>query len=132
LGEAFLFQDGMSVADLMYKFVTHWLYTGAEENWDRLGGPGFCMHSDWVTGYFVNTYYLAQHSGDEYFQQHDGDRFRGWRGSEFYIDWVTKEKLKECSHDGDEKCIPESQFCHHVTPGKMRDIHFLNNSQLVE
>jgi hypothetical protein len=32
VGEAYLFRPGMSVADLMYEYVTHWNYTNAEKD----------------------------------------------------------------------------------------------------
>jgi len=43
LGERKLFQDGMSLTDLMYRYVMHEPYTNYA-NWD----VGFCLHSDWV------------------------------------------------------------------------------------
>ena len=66
IGESFLFETGMSVADLMYKYVTHWKFVNAEQHWKRTHPRdynkaqttgGFCMHADWVIGYFVNQYY---------------------------------------------------------------------------
>lgn len=130
LGEKFLFRRGMSVADLMYQFVTHWQYTNAEEKWGPKGGPGFCMHADWVLGYFVNTYYLGQHTGDDFYRNHAEDRFRGWQGSNAYAGVITEKTRrdrKQCNHDGDDKCVPESHFCHHVTPQKMTAMYELHS-----
>jgi hypothetical protein len=131
IGEAFLFRQGMSVADLMYKFVTFWQYTNAEKDWHKMEGPGFCMHADWVIGYFVNAYYLGRHTGDEVFRDHTDDRFHGWQGSCAYAGANKAEvdkNRKQCHYDGDDKCIPEAHFCHHVTPQKMRTIYAVQSA----
>jgi hypothetical protein len=125
LGESLLFRNGMSVADLMYAYVTHWEYTNAEKNWSR-SKPGFCMHADWVIGYFVNTYYLAKHTGEYPYTYNNDDRFRGYLGSHMYAGNdpnAYDRNKKQCYNDGDENCLPESHFCHHVTPQKMQSLY---------
>lgn len=133
MGESFLFQQGMSVADLMHQYVTNWHYTNAEQNWGPVGGPGFCMHADWVLGYFINTYFLAKHTGSRPFLDHADDRLRAWRGSCMYAGASTvkaKNSLKECNNDGDEKCFPEAHFCHHVSPQKMKEMNTVHSTKV--
>jgi hypothetical protein len=129
LGETFLFHDGMSVADLMYAYVTNWEYTNAEMHWLQ-NEPGFCMHADWVIGYFVNSYYLAKHTGDYPFTANTNDRFRGYFGSQLYAGKRPHgydPNMKQCYNDGDENCLLESHFCHHVTPQKMKNMNSLQS-----
>jgi hypothetical protein len=57
VGEASIFVEGMSVAELMHAYVTRFDYTGVR-HW-KATSVGFCMHSDWVWGYFVNFYHLS-------------------------------------------------------------------------
>jgi hypothetical protein len=57
VGEASVFVEGMSVAELMHAYVTRFDYTGIR-HW-KATSVGFCMHSDWVWGYFVNFYHLS-------------------------------------------------------------------------
>ena len=55
-GELQYFENGMSLIDLMYKYVNAERYRNVD-NWTS----GFCMHSDWVIGFFVNFYNVSQH-----------------------------------------------------------------------
>jgi len=152
IGEAHLFQKGMSVADLMYRYVTNWKYVGAENSWstdpNHLRPPrrdvalkpdykqipkfvpgGFCLHADWVMGYFVNHYYLSTHSGQEFFRNNPEDRMYGYRGSEHYAGKQTqknKNQRKECDHDYDKNCdTTTSHICHHISASKMRELSSL-------
>ncbi|KAL7580791.1 hypothetical protein ACA910_001069 [Epithemia clementina (nom. ined.)] len=66
IGEMPLFRDGMSIADLMHAYSNNAQYLQVE-TWETKsrqsnGGLGFCLHSDWVWGYFINYYHLALHS----------------------------------------------------------------------
>jgi hypothetical protein len=57
VGEASVFVEGMSVAELMHAYVKHFRYLAIDQ-WEPTS-VGFCMHSDWVWGYFVNFYHIA-------------------------------------------------------------------------
>jgi hypothetical protein len=57
VGEASVFVEGMSVAELMHAYVKRFDYTGIS-HW-KATSVGFCMHSDWVWGYFVNFYFIS-------------------------------------------------------------------------
>ncbi|KAL7571464.1 hypothetical protein ACA910_019217 [Epithemia clementina (nom. ined.)] len=67
VGEKLLFRNGMSIADLMHAYTTQHKFTDVDD-WDKKTGDqpgqpqpnvGFCMHSDWVWGYFLNYYHVA-------------------------------------------------------------------------
>eukprot|EP00537_Pseudo-nitzschia_pungens_P004440 CAMPEP_0172363930 /NCGR_PEP_ID=MMETSP1060-20121228/7162_1 /TAXON_ID=37318 /ORGANISM="Pseudo-nitzschia pungens, Strain cf. cingulata" /LENGTH=477 /DNA_ID=CAMNT_0013086797 /DNA_START=86 /DNA_END=1517 /DNA_ORIENTATION=+ len=134
IGEAFLFDEGMTVADLMYKYVTHWNYVDAEKHWKTEISPsgkktngGFCLHADWVIGYFVNHYYLSNHDGvASYYKDNPEHRLVGYDGSELYAGRQTQknlDSLKQCKHDYDHNCDPKTaHICHHVSPAKMREM----------
>ena len=119
----------------MYKYVTHWKYVNAEQHWKhthprdynkmQMTG-GFCMHADWVIGYFVNQYYLSKHQYAKYFKNNPDNRFLGYNGSEFYAGYQKRRNLldrKECLNDNDSNCNPQTaHFCHHVSAAKMREL----------
>jgi len=132
IGESFLFEEGMNVADLMYKYVTRWNYVNAEQNW---GGQntkttgGFCLHADWVIGYFVNQYYLSNHDKNHFYKNNPSNRFLGYNGSEWYAGKQYPKNLatrKQCLNDYDSNCKPQTaHFCHHVSAAKMRELSSL-------
>mmetsp|Transcript_5345 Transcript_5345/g.11769 ORF Transcript_5345/g.11769 Transcript_5345/m.11769 type:complete len:393 (+) Transcript_5345:368-1546(+) len=139
IGEEALFRNGMSVADLMYQYVTHWKYVDADVHWkenqivlgkngeNKKTTGGFCMHSDWVIGYFVNHYYLSSFDGEiEYFKDNPENRLAGYDGSEFYAGKRTKANYKarkQCLNDYDHACDPQTaHICHHVSPKKMQEL----------
>lgn len=117
IGEQPLFREGMSVTDLMESYVTAFLYLDI----DKWTGVGFCMHSDWVVGYFVNFYNIARHSAIRLNVRHD--RLQGYLGSTLYTGRKTPEvmaQMKECSHDSNDHCNSSAHICHYVTPDHMR------------
>jgi hypothetical protein len=144
-GEAFLFHSGMSVADLMYNYVTHWNYVNAQNEWIRnpkgirsnAGPGGFCFHADWVIGYFVNHYYLSTHDNNPdskkvnlYYKDNPEHRLRGYNGSEFYAGLQNAANIRamqQCNNDYDHNCNPATaHFCHHVSASKMRELSATN------
>jgi len=128
MNEKFLFRNGMSVSDLMYAYVTHWNYVGASDRttgWSVKNG-GFCLHADWVIGYFVNHYYLSnRYIESEMFKDNPETRLLGYNGSEHYAGKQYPETIKmrrECNNDYDENCDPSTaHICHHVKASKMRE-----------
>lgn len=112
IGEGHLFEEGMSVTDVMYKYVTNWKYVEAENNWktdpNHLVPPkfkeivkpgfhqlpkfipgGFCFHADWAIGCFVNHYYWSSRTtapAPAHFNNNPEDRLHSYRGSE-HLSW---------------------------------------------
>lgn len=123
IGEQQYFLDGMSVADLMTAYVKGYQYIEI----DRWKGVGYCLHSDWVVGYFVNFYNIAIHSG--YRLEIEHDRLMGYNDSMMYTGRQTpqvKAQYRECNHDSNAKCTKKSHICHYVTPDHMLSLHQLS------
>eukprot|EP00566_Odontella_aurita_P036498 CAMPEP_0113535882 /NCGR_PEP_ID=MMETSP0015_2-20120614/5953_1 /TAXON_ID=2838 /ORGANISM="Odontella" /LENGTH=442 /DNA_ID=CAMNT_0000435187 /DNA_START=2604 /DNA_END=3932 /DNA_ORIENTATION=- /assembly_acc=CAM_ASM_000160 len=94
MGERSMFQPGMSISDLMAVFSAS----------DKL-----CMHSDWVTGYFVNIYGLSRSADAAPMYQRFGyDRIHALAGTKFGNEF-KKHVQNHCSSDS-------ALVCHKVTP----------------
>jgi hypothetical protein len=113
----------MSVAEILHAYVKRFDYTGIH-NWKNTS-VGFCMHSDWVWGYFVNFYHIAVHSDHRGFEDSLEDRLRGYNDSLFYFGeqtaWI-KAQRKECLNLR-EQCQASSHICHYITPDAMDKLH---------
>jgi hypothetical protein len=123
VGEASVFVEGMSVAELMHAYVQQFDYT-AIDHW-KPTSVGFCMHSDWVWGYFVNFYHIAVHGDNPKFVDTLEDRLRGYNGSLIYAGRQTKKvkaQRKECVNKK-ELCQASSHICHYITPDAMDKFH---------
>mmetsp|Transcript_7183 Transcript_7183/g.9319 ORF Transcript_7183/g.9319 Transcript_7183/m.9319 type:complete len:458 (+) Transcript_7183:81-1454(+) len=139
VGELPLFRDGMSGADLMDAYTFDNAYLDVEK-WSG-DGVGFCMHSDWVFGYFINYYHLAKKH--DHHPSFTGDvltdRMEGYNLSEFYDGRQTaahRGRLRECRNsndfhegeknvfpNGDAYCGPKAHVCHRITSNRMRHLH---------
>ena len=94
VNEGPLFRPGMSVSDLMAALSA---------------SDGLCMHSDWLTGYFVNVYGLSGSSDARPDQQQFGyNRLTALAGTEFGADFKARTQ-NIC--DGDSAMV-----CHQMTP----------------
>jgi hypothetical protein len=123
VGEASVFVEGMSVAELMHAYVKRFDYTGVR-NW-KATSVGFCMHSDWVWGYFVNFYHISVHADTPKFAHLLEDRLRGYNDSLIYAGKQTakvKAQQKECLNKKEE-CQASSHICHYITPDAMDKLH---------
>ncbi|KAL7576088.1 hypothetical protein ACA910_000869 [Epithemia clementina (nom. ined.)] len=136
IGEKRLFRNGMSVADLMQAYSLDSPYTKVAE-W---GDVGFCLHSDWVWGYFINYYHLSMHSHVPFFANVMHDRLRAYNGSQFYAGSSTdRTLLRQCLNsldfrnpgmvefrkavNGDPFCSMQAHVCHRISPQHMRLLH---------
>ncbi|CAB9512930.1 expressed unknown protein [Seminavis robusta] len=113
VGEEKLFREGMSVLDLIHAFVSHEPYKEfPKNNWT----DGFCMHSDWVLGYFVNYYNISRHTSSESFFEHvPQSRMEEWDKSSIY-----RQPQGFCKNAHRENCKPDSLTCHYMKPEDMR------------
>jgi hypothetical protein len=117
IGERALFKEGMSVGDLMYAYATDQPYSQVA-NWTR----GYCMHSDWMWGFFVNFYNLSDHNQDDYFKDIPQARMVGLNGSEIYDGRNTAEHInrrKACEFAGNTCVTSISPICHYIPPNQM-------------
>ena len=142
IGEKPLFRDGMSVADLMQAYSMASPFTKVHE-WQ---GVGFCMHSDWVWGYFVNYYHLSSNTHDPLFAAVFHNRLGAYNGSQFYAGLKSDPRLlRECLHsnsfrgknhdqdvealNADPFCGRKAHLCHRISPERMRHLHIASNRQ---
>jgi len=150
LGEKAFFQDGMSVADLMFQFATKQPF-GDVENWKN----GFCFHryvvvhrsclgssipsvvlkcslthiisfsttsSDHAMAYFLNFYHIAV--PDDELKSEDfaaSDEYR----KKYKYQGLTKVKgrgrVGECSNERD-RCKHDDKVCHYIEPDQMDNL----------
>jgi len=106
VGELKYFANGMSLVDLMYKYSNTDKYRDVE-NWNH--NSEFCMHSDWVLGYFVNYYNVSTHVTEPYYKNVPHARFESYKGSEIY-----NRPKGFCRNDA--KCEKDTEICHRATP----------------
>jgi hypothetical protein len=114
IGEKALFKDGMSVSDLQIEYASFQPYTKYKD-WTT----GFCLHSDWVWGYFSNFYHLAKHSDDTFFKNVPQDRMEGYNQSELYgLRGICNNRRTKRRRN----CDVSSPICHYVTPNDMLNL----------
>jgi hypothetical protein len=111
VGELKYFTNGMNMAELMYKYTSTEKYRDVSQ-WNHTGGGGFCMHSDWVIGYFMNYYNMSRHVTDPFYKDVPHSRIEAYKGSEIY----GMRKTGFCKQDGREDCDNGSEICHRVSP----------------
>mmetsp|Transcript_9844 Transcript_9844/g.15112 ORF Transcript_9844/g.15112 Transcript_9844/m.15112 type:complete len:434 (-) Transcript_9844:205-1506(-) len=80
-GELKYFEQGMSLVELIYKYVNTPRYRDVD-NWKR--AQGFCMHSDWVMGYFSNFYNASMHVKDPAYKNVPHARLESYNESFIY------------------------------------------------
>lgn len=102
-------EDGMSVADMMGALATAQPYSQLQ-NWTR----GFCFHSDWLWGYFINFYEISIHFENMY--KKSPERLLGYNGSEM----GSPGSL--CRNSDLESCDETKPICHYQTPESMESI----------
>jgi hypothetical protein len=101
VGELEYFRNGMSLVDLIHAYVSAERYRDVDR-WTA----GYCMHSDWVLGYFVNFYNVSRHVENPYYRRVPQARIDPFaNGSEIYR---RPEGL--CRNDG--VCREGDQVCH--------------------
>merc|ERR1740124_102111 len=115
IGENKYFEPGMSISDLMEAYTV---------------SDNFCLHSDWVTAYFVNFYNISRHVVDDgvWFNAESRmdnvkeARFHTLDQSEVSISNVDA-KSGHCGVEHLEACTRESMICHRLSPEDMRLRH---------
>lgn len=113
MGENIFFEDGMSVADLMFKFASEQPYA-LVGNWTA----GYCFHSDHALAYFMNFYHIAVPEQEIEGDFKLSDNFR----KKFSYTALTNEnsagRQGECNNER-ELCNVHSQVCHYIQPDQM-------------
>jgi hypothetical protein len=122
IGEQPLFREGMSVADLMYAYVTDQLYT----NFLKWNKAGYCLHSDQTLAYFLNFYYISSLTDDPKFQHIPMERIKGYNNSYYFVGRQRpgqRVNRKQCLHKNDDSCTSEAHVCHYINPEHMDLLH---------
>eukprot|EP00934_Nitzschia_sp_Nitz4_P002545 Nitzschia sp. Nitz4//scaffold10_size219509//79751//82157//NITZ4_001421-RA/size219509-processed-gene-0.235-mRNA-1//1//CDS//3329532899//2535//frame0 len=112
LDERSLFQDGMSVSQLMNTYATAQPFQ-LWSNWTT----GFCLHSDWLWGYVSNFYNVSDHVGDPTYETVPQARMNAYLGSE--IDVGQPDKPRRICDFQRGNCHSQAQACHYSTPDEM-------------
>jgi len=116
IGERDLFVDGMSVSDLQAAYATFQPFAKYKE-WKT----GFCLHSDWLWGFFANFYNIAKHNDEEIWKDVPHARMEGYNESEIYAgnNQPYHAGLRRICNNENEKCDVNSPICHYQTPDDM-------------
>lgn len=115
LGERQHFRDGMSVSDLMGAQVRGNFFTKfSHYNW------GYCLHSDWVVGYFINYYYISS-------------AIKGFQSNvriEDTLGGIYKDDKGNCANVNVTMCTEAAHACHRQTAKSMlnRTVEMAANS----
>lgn len=104
INEGQYYQPGMSAVDLLMAFLK-----GSKEK--------FCLHSDWVQGFFINIYGLAERSNLEFDALNFENRLRSLHASEIYRKGTGNCKI------GSKNCLNDSPICHYMSATDMHSMH---------
>ena len=111
LSESRYFKDGMSVSDLM----------GAQAS-----KPGsYCLHSDWMVGYYVNFYNISgvRWDGPESARKWYPDAPQTRLHPAGSLDsFIYRKPGGNCKNDGGT-CTSGSFACHYMSPKDMQRVH---------
>lgn len=129
IGEQLVFQEGMSILDLMYKYAHDQPYLDYK-SWND---AGFCLASDTTYGYFLNQYVLPSEPKPFAIDQNS---MQPYLGSTFYIGYSMKHALnanrRQCHNQHNCHPIPDQQapahMCHVINSKEMR-AHFQQDEQ---
>lgn len=118
IGEYQVYRDGMSLAEIMHAYAFNEPYSD-HKNWKL----GFCMHSDWVWGYFSNFYNISIPIG----RQSDKlsvDRIGAYNLSEINHpeDNEKRHLERQCKLKTNEACTMTAHMCHYIDPIHMKNL----------
>lgn len=117
MGEKRFFRDGMSVADLMYRFSSEQPFAQVS-TWKA----GYCFHSDHSLAFFLNFYHIAVPDEEMESNLRPTDRFREQYKYTALTDEQGQGRRGECSNER-ERCKLSSLVCHYIQPEQMDDLH---------
>jgi hypothetical protein len=127
VGENRYFRSGMSLVDLIYAYVSAERYRDVDR-WST----GYCMHSDWVVGYFVNFYNVSRHVADPDYELVPQARIEPIvKGSENYLnspgglcknDKVFREGIEVCHYAPASWMEEETSRLRKLLPERFRNV----------
>jgi len=106
------FEQGDSLLDLILKYVNTERYRDVY-SWKT----GFCMHSDWVMGYFIQYYNASQHVADPFFANVPQARIESYKHKVFHggqIELIDSEiyAFPKGLCKNEIHCQPGAAICH--------------------
>jgi hypothetical protein len=112
-------QTDMTVMDLINAYVMTNRYSDYQK-WSESKGS-FCVHSDWVWGYFFNYYNIGNHTGHT--AHTETDRMTTYRISYTYAVYPPRKEATDgqCRMEG-VNCTVDSDICHYVSSDLMRNL----------
>jgi hypothetical protein len=113
IGEAWFFEEGMSIAELMYAFSSQQPFTQVS-SWNE--ERGYCFHSDHALAYFISYYHIVAPEGALKPMAEPNDKIRRkYTFEELSGEW---EGINENEH-----CKSTNRLCHYSTPEQMDFLH---------
>jgi hypothetical protein len=132
VGERRYFRNGMSLVELIHAYVSAERYRDVD-HWST----GYCMHSDWVLGYFVNFYNVSRHVDNPYYELVPHARIEPFsEGSEIYRrseglcknDGVCREGDAVCHRTQASWMEEETNRLRQLAPHRFRNVTFANSN----
>jgi len=117
IGEINVYQKGMTLVDLIYAYATKQPFSDYR-NWNH----GFCAHSDWIWGYFIDYYKLSSPLDNPNITRQPG-LIEPYQNSMLH----NKKSTGTCQFSY-ENCNPDSPVCHYVIPHQMKTLYLLSKS----
>ena len=111
IGESHFFSEGMSLAELLHAYL---------KNTER-----FCLHGDWILGYFANFYNISRHVVHGVANWFDNriDDIAEARLHSFMDGDIYNRKTVPGQCVNDKKCPPNSTICHHINASVIEATH---------
>ena len=124
LHEKSYMKPNISVAQLMYAIPQQNLYRDFR-GWNDT--HNFCMHSDWMTGYFSQYYNVGTHTGDPALWNITEARMTSYRRSVQIANKRGVDVKKRLAMEGqcrfrNESCTVDSHICHYMSPAQMHNM----------
>jgi hypothetical protein len=104
IGEKQIFQEGMSVLDLMEEYVNFQMFKDVDQ-WEM----GYCLHSDWTLAYFITYYEVSLHAVNTLYY----DDYRHARLQK--LDFMEEQKTNPVCQEN-LTCCRASAICHYQRP----------------
>ena len=116
------FKSGMNLIELMYYYTSTNRYRDVKD-WNILDESkhGFCMHSDWVIGYFANYYFVSKHVADPFYANVPHSRIEAYKGSEIYRKGTGFCASATRDPTAEGNCPPGSEICHKASQEWIRN-----------
>mmetsp|Transcript_49728 Transcript_49728/g.120540 ORF Transcript_49728/g.120540 Transcript_49728/m.120540 type:complete len:458 (+) Transcript_49728:114-1487(+) len=118
IGERDVYTTGMTLAEMLESYMRRWNYTSVD-TWDDVK-PGLCLHSDWILGYWINSFYVSRHYGKSVVSHRQDDRIYPYFGSDMANPDPNSPFGIQCNND--KTCRSGDHVCHHLSPENITEM----------